>query len=92
MKRLIKKGYRSLYNAMNDALSIEYEQLERELKDNVLKKYHKYDEAEKNEEVYNDKTTLLMPGTADTNFDEPNTKPPYPQSNIPYSQGEIWSD
>ena len=59
---------------------------------NNLKKYHKYDEAEKNEKVYNDKTTLLMPGTADTNFDEPNTKPPYPQSNIPYSQGEIWSD
>ena len=92
MKRLLKKGYRSLYNAMNDPLSIEYEQLERELKDNVFKKYHKDDEVKQNEKVYNDKTTLLLSGTTDPNFDEPNTKPPYPQSNIPYSQGEIWSD
>ena len=77
---------------MNDPLSIEYEQLERELKDNVFKKYHKDDEVINNEKVYKDKTTLLIPGTADMHFDEPNTKPPYPQSNIPYSQGEIWSD
>lgn len=40
------------------------------------------------------KTFLINPGTKDNKitFDEPNGKPAYPQSGIPYSQGQIWSD
>jgi len=62
-------------------LGIEYEKLERRL-------------LHKNKRPTN---LTLTPGVSNKinnqsmiNFEEPNTKPAYPQETIPYSQGVIW--
>lgn len=78
------------YNLYSLPLGIEYEKLERTLQDRINKKYHLIDR----------RTNIipaLTPGVSNKinnqsaiNFEEPNTKPAYPQSTIPYSQGLIW--
>ena len=62
-------------------IGIEYEKLERRL-------------LHKNKPITN---LTLTPGVSNKitnqssiNFEEPNTKPAYPQETIPYSQGVIW--
>ena len=76
-------------------LSIQYEQLERQLQNRLNEKYN----------ILNNRPLRVpanmfknMPSSGIDNrdnqsgitFEEPNTKPVYPVSNIPYSQGLIW--
>lgn len=94
-------------NTVAQPLGIEYEKLMRNLKNNVEKRYDKQDmqtnvrDMRKSKQFALDqvtepsnssKTFLIQPGTADKGFDEPNGKPAYPQTGIPYSQGQVWSD
>lgn len=77
-------------NSYSIPVGVEYEKLERVLRDRENKKYH----------VIDHRTSFvpsLTPGVSNKinnqsaiNFEEPNTKPAYPQSTIPYSQGLIW--
>ena len=79
----ISKNVYGISNSVQFSLpiGIEYEKLESRL----LKK--------KKEPI----NMALTPGVSNKinnqsmiNFEEPNTKPPYPQQTIPYSQGVIW--
>ena len=82
-------------NIYASSLSIQYEQLERQLQDRINKKYNILD----NRSLKIPEGMLkFMPSSGIDNrnnqseitFEEPNTKPPYPVSNIPYSQGLVW--
>ncbi len=99
VERYLKKAafyggpsYMSLNNKSvydNIAIGMEYEQLEKELKD-----YFRNSKEKSNYLRLQQKniTTLLNPGVNEKSFDEPMQKPAYPSSVIPYSQGVIWSD
>lgn len=80
------------YNLYSLPLNIEYEKLDRTLQDNINKRYVN---------IIDRRTTnvvpTLTPGVSNKinnqssiNFEEPNTKPAYPQASIPYSQGLVW--
>lgn len=70
----------------NDLKSIDYNQLNEKLRDEVNLKYNRIDKRQKSNTVL----PIISPQTK-TPFDEPNEKPVYPQQGvIPYSQGLIW--
>lgn len=81
----ISKNIYGMSNSIQYSLpiGIEYEKLQKRLlRKNVFK---------------NPTNLTLTPGVSNKitnqssiNFEEPNTKPAYPQPTIPYSQGVIW--
>lgn len=88
----------SNYNNVSVPLRIQYEKLEKQLQDRINKKYNIIDNRGGSKIPIGDAVKpLITPGVSNkiTNqsaitFDEPNTKPAYPSSTIPYSQGLVW--
>lgn len=81
------------YNNVSLPFGIEYERLERKLMNNIDKKYNIVDTRFQKDI----QQKMVVPGVCNKNgnqssinFEEPNTKPAYPDMNIPYSQGLIW--
>lgn len=82
-------------------LGVEYEKLMRDLKENTDKKYQSRTDLRQVTHLFNQEeekpinikmTYMLIPGLQDYNVNNNLTYKPYPQSNIPYSNGLPWSD
>ena len=71
----------SVSNPISLPLGLEYERLEKQLN-------HIDDHMEK--EIPLSYMSNKINNQSAINFDEPNTKAPYPLSTIPYSQGIVW--
>lgn len=79
----------------NVDLHMEYEQLYNWLESRRREKYDIIDNPSRLK--HKDESKILSPGVCNKvtnqsaiNFEEPNTKAVYPDSEIPYSQGVVW--
>ena len=94
MGMLIRKEIEAIsqYNNVSLPLGIEYERLSRDLQNKA------YEKNRIDKRIIKDvQNKIISPGQSNIvqnqssiNFEEPNTKPPYPCQYIPYSQGVVW--